>query len=85
MTSSIVHRGPDEGGGWIGPGAALGIRRLSIIDVEGSHQPVVSEDGAIRAVFNGEIYNFRELRARLEAAGASPRHARGFGDDRAPL
>ena len=45
MTSSIVHRGPDEGGGWIGPGAALGIRRLSIIDVEGSHQPVVSEDG----------------------------------------
>ena len=69
MTSSIVHRGPDEGGGWIGPGAALGIRRLSIIDVEGSHQPVVSEDGAIRAVFNGEIYNFRELRARLETQG----------------
>jgi asparagine synthase (glutamine-hydrolysing) len=69
MTSSIVHRGPDEGGGWIEPGVALGIRRLSIIDVAGSHQPVVSEDGAVRAVFNGEIYNFAELRKRLEGLG----------------
>ena len=65
MTAAIEHRGPDEAGHWIAPGVALGMRRLSIIDVAGSHQPVANEDGRSRAVFNGEIYNFRELRAEL--------------------
>ena len=69
MTDSIVHRGPDEDGAWIGPGVALGMRRLSIIDLAGSHQPVVTESGDVRAVFNGEIYNFASLRADLLGRG----------------
>ncbi len=69
MTDSIVHRGPDEAGDWIEPGVALGMRRLSIIDVQGSHQPVVNEDGRIRAVFNGEIFNFETLRRTLIQRG----------------
>ena len=51
------------------PGVALGHRRLSIIDVAGGHQPLSNEDGSVWIVFNGEIYNFRELRRRLEGAG----------------
>ena len=47
------------------PGVALGMRRLSVIDLAGSHQPVATEDGDVRAVFNGEIYNFAELRAQI--------------------
>jgi len=69
MTDSIIHRGPDEDGAWIEPGVALGMRRLSIIDLAGSHQPVANEDGAVRAVFNGEIYNFAELREHLRRRG----------------
>jgi asparagine synthase (glutamine-hydrolysing) len=69
MTDAIVHRGPDEEGLFLGPGVALGMRRLSIIDVAGSHQPVCNETRSVRAVFNGEIYNFRELRAELERRG----------------
>ena len=65
MTDVIRHRGPDEDGLHVEPGVALGMRRLSVIDLEGSHQPVTTEDGGVRAVFNGEIYNFAELRARL--------------------
>jgi asparagine synthase (glutamine-hydrolysing) len=69
MTDAIVHRGPDEDGLWVDAGVALGMRRLSIIDVANSHQPVATEDGEIRAVFNGEIYNFAALRSDLAARG----------------
>jgi asparagine synthase (glutamine-hydrolysing) len=70
MTDALAHRGPDGGGVWTAPGVALGHRRLSIIDLAGSPQPMVSADGRAMLVFNGEIYNFRELRRELEAAGA---------------
>ncbi len=69
MTDAIVHRGPDERGTHIEPGVALGMRRLSIIDVAGSHQPIANEDRSVLAVFNGEIYNYRELRQQLIARG----------------
>ena len=70
MTDAIAHRGPDAEGHWIQPatessaGVALGHRRLSIIDVAGSSQPLGNEDGRIQVVFNGEIYNYKELRRR---------------------
>ena len=69
MNAVIRHRGPDDGGLHHDERALLGMRRLSIIDVEGGHQPIYGADGAVCLVFNGEIYNFRELRAELEAAG----------------
>ena len=79
MTDSIAHRGPDDRGtyvkAWqrdvtgITPGVALGFRRLAIIDLAGGHQPMTNEDGTIIMVFNGEIYNYRELRRRLEGSG----------------
>jgi asparagine synthase (glutamine-hydrolysing) len=69
MTAAIEHRGPDEDGHLLEPGVALGMRRLSVIDPAGSPQPVASEDGEVTAVFNGEIYNFRELRDELEGRG----------------
>lgn len=83
MTNSLAHRGPDDQGiyhqpygstpamyeGDRQPGVGLGFRRLSIIDLEGGHQPLGNEDGTIQIVFNGEIYNYRELRHRLEGSG----------------
>lgn len=69
MTDAIAHRGPDGAGVWTAPGVGLGHRRLSIIDLEGGAQPMHSRDGALTLTFNGEIYNFRELRRELEAAG----------------
>ncbi|MBZ5688644.1 MAG: asparagine synthase (glutamine-hydrolyzing) [Acidobacteriia bacterium] len=69
MLSAIIHRGPDEEGQFIKGPIALGIRRLSIIDVEGGHQPIANEDRTVWVVLNGEIYNFRELRSELEAKG----------------
>ena len=69
MCRVLVHRGPDEQGlKLIGP-AGLGMRRLSIIDVVDGHQPMSGEDGTVSVVFNGEIYNFRELRKDLEGRG----------------
>jgi asparagine synthase (glutamine-hydrolysing) len=65
----MVHRGPDDEGVYLGEGIGLGMRRLSIIDVEGGHQPVSNEDGSIWVVLNGEIYNYRELRRELEGRG----------------
>lgn len=70
MCEALVHRGPDGSGVWTGPGVGLGHRRLSVIDLQGSPQPMHSADGRSVIVFNGEIYNFRELRGELEAAGA---------------
>ncbi len=69
MTDSLAHRGPDDDGRWIGQGAFLGHRRLSIIDVSGGRQPMTSEDGSIVLVANGEIYNHHELRRLLESRG----------------
>ena len=71
MTDAIAHRGPDGSGVWTAPGVGLGHRRLSIIDIEGGAQPMHSDDGALTLSFNGEIYNFRDLRVQLEAAGCA--------------
>jgi len=69
MCTVIRHRGPDDEGMLVEEGAGLGMRRLSIIDLSTGHQPIHNEDGTVWVVFNGEIYNFRELRSELEAAG----------------
>ncbi len=69
MLDLIVHRGPDGAGTHIAPGLALGMRRLSIIDLEGGWQPIWNEDKSLGVVFNGEIYNYVELRRDLLAAG----------------
>ena len=69
MCQAIVHRGPDDEGIYARGPAALGMRRLSIIDVAGGHQPIHNEDQTIWVVFNGEIYNFPELRRELEQKG----------------
>jgi asparagine synthase (glutamine-hydrolysing) len=69
MTEVIVHRGPDEDGHHIAPGIAMGMRRLSIIDLASSHQPLSNERGDVWTVFNGEIFNFPELRSELQAHG----------------
>jgi asparagine synthase (glutamine-hydrolysing) len=71
MCNLIRHRGPDEQGVWIGNGAALGMRRLSIIDVAGGHQPIFNEDKSILVVFNGEIYNYQSLKQTLQERGHS--------------
>lgn len=69
MTDLIVHRGPDDAGIHIDKNVGLGFRRLSIIDLAGGHQPLSNEDGSIWIVFNGEIYNYKELRRRLLERG----------------
>jgi len=69
MTRCLADRGPDDEGYWEGDGVYLGHRRLSILDIEGGAQPMWSADGRRAIVFNGEIYNFAELRKELETAG----------------
>ena len=69
MCDLIRHRGPDDEGFHIDGGCALGMRRLSVIDLDTGHQPISNEDGSIWVVFNGEIYEFAALRASLETAG----------------
>jgi asparagine synthase (glutamine-hydrolysing) len=69
MCSAITHRGPDDEGFYFGTGVGLGMRRLSIIDLDSGRQPVSNEDGSVWVVFNGEIYNFQELRDDLEKRG----------------
>lgn len=69
MCERIVHRGPDDEGIYIHGSAGLGMRRLSIIDLAGGHQPIHNEDKSVWVVFNGEIYNFPELRRELETRG----------------
>ena len=70
MNDALAHRGPDGAGVWTAPGVALGHRRLSVIDLAGSRQPMVAPDEQAVLSFNGEIYNFRELRRELETRGA---------------
>jgi asparagine synthase (glutamine-hydrolysing) len=74
MIDAIAHRGPDDAGTYTslpgpGPGAVLGHRRLSIIDIGGGHQPLSNEDGTVWIAFNGEVYNYRELQASLTRRG----------------
>lgn len=71
MMKSIEHRGPDSEDSFCGGEITLGFRRLSIIDLEDGQQPMESADGNLQIVFNGEIYDYKELRAELEAAGIS--------------
>jgi len=69
MNHTILHRGPDDGGVYLGEGLGFGFRRLSIIDVAGGHQPISNEDGTLWVMLNGEIYNYPELRRELEGKG----------------
>ncbi|MGH9799946.1 MAG: asparagine synthase (glutamine-hydrolyzing) [Blastocatellia bacterium] len=69
MTDVLIHRGPDDDGFYVAGRIGLGHRRLSIIDVAGGHQPIFNEDGSVAVVLNGEIYNYRELAALVEARG----------------
>ncbi|MEI8358896.1 MAG: asparagine synthetase B, partial [Deltaproteobacteria bacterium] len=63
MCDVIVHRGPDDEGFHVDGPLAMGMRRLSIIDLAGGHQPISNEDGTVTVILNGEIYNFQELRS----------------------
>ncbi|MGH9790346.1 MAG: asparagine synthase (glutamine-hydrolyzing), partial [Candidatus Acidiferrales bacterium] len=69
MCRTLVHRGPDDEGVYVNGAVGLGMRRLSIIDVAGGHQPIHNEDRNVWVVLNGEIYNFPDLRSDLEKSG----------------
>ena len=69
MTEVITHRGPDSDGSYVDDYIAMGFRRLSIIDLEGGDQPIYNEDGNLVLTYNGEIYNYKELRKELEEKG----------------
>src|SRR5262249_34976222 len=69
MAEVTVHRGPDDEGEYVEPSVVLGMRRLSILDVAGGHQPIANEDATVHVVCNGEIYNYGELTAALRWAG----------------
>src|SRR5215471_7480992 len=67
--AAMAHRGPDDSGVYIDGELGLGNRRLSIIDLPGGHQPLSNEDGTVWVTFNGEIYNYHQLRSELVGAG----------------
>jgi asparagine synthase (glutamine-hydrolysing) len=69
MCDAIRHRGPDDEGFFVDGAVGLGMRRLSIIDVAGGHQPIFNEDRTCTIVYNGEIYNHRDVRRELERRG----------------
>src|SRR6476646_6654075 len=69
MCETIVHRGPNSEGTWLDESVALGMRRLSIIDLETGDQPVFSCDRSVIVMMNGELYNYREVRLELEKQG----------------
>src|SRR6185503_2497939 len=75
MCGVIAHRGPDDEGVYVGDGVAIGMRRLSIIDLDNGYQPISNEDGTVWIVFNGEIYNYQELRRDLQKRGHTFRTA----------
>src|SRR5277367_1601362 len=81
MTRTMVHRGPDDEGYYLDDSIALGFRRLSIIDLEGGHQPMSDREESVWVVFNGEIYNFPEVKSQLEALACIP-DAMRHGSDR---
>src|SRR5262245_19584503 len=69
MCGALLHRGPDAQGTYVAGGVALGMRRLAILDLSTGDQPIHNEDGQVVVVFNGELYNYRELRSELLARG----------------
>src|SRR5689334_8706379 len=70
MVASIRHRGPDDYGTLVEGGVALGMRRLAIVDLSPTgHQPLFNEDGSVAVVYNGELYNHRDIRSRVEVQG----------------
>jgi asparagine synthase (glutamine-hydrolysing) len=69
MTDVMTHRGPNDRGTYAAPGIALGVRRLSIVDVEGGHQPFLNEEGSVVAIQNGELYNHADIRGELRRDG----------------
>ena len=69
MTQAIAHRGPDDEGYFVRDTVGLGFRRLSIIDLVGGHQPMFDEEQTVCVIFNGEIYNYKELRHELHQSG----------------
>ena len=71
MTQTLFHRGPDDEGYYSDDEINLGFRRLSIIDIDGGHQPMSTDDGNLLIIFNGEIYNYQELRVVLQKKGYS--------------
>jgi len=75
MCGVMAHRGPDDEGVYIGDGVAMGMRRLSIIDLDNGYQPISNEDGTVWIGFNCEIYNYQELRRDLEKRGHTLRTA----------
>ena len=85
MSAALIHRGPDSEGMFVDNGTGLAARRLAIIDLETGDQPMSNEDGSITVVQNGEIYNYRELRAELIGKGHSLPHPGRHGGARAPL
>src|SRR5512132_3965902 len=71
MLDSLAHRGPDDSGSYVRGRIGLGSRRLSIIDLQSGRQPISNEDSTVWVVYNGEIYNYPDLRAQLESRGHS--------------
>jgi asparagine synthase (glutamine-hydrolysing) len=71
MTDAMAHRGPDDEGSWIGDDFGFGMRRLSIIDLAGGHQPMWDSRSGLRIVYNGEVYNYKAIRAELEKTGVA--------------
>ena len=69
MSDELTHRGPDDAGYFVAPGIELGMRCLAVIDIAHGKQPLMVGNGSIQVVFNGEIYNYRELRVLLEGHG----------------
>ena len=69
MCDALEHRGPDDEGFYVNGPVGLCMRRLQVIDLAGGQQPMANEDGGLQVVFNGEIYNYRQLRTDLEARG----------------
>src|SRR5690349_15004656 len=69
MADAITHRGPDDSGAFVTRGVGLAMRRLSIIDLAGGHQPMHNESRTVHVVFNGELYNYRSLRSQLLSCG----------------
>ena len=85
MTDAMTHRGPNDRGTFRSPGIALGVRRLSIVDVAGGHQPFANEDKSVWAVQNGELYNHAEIRDGLSRQGHRFREPLRHRDSAAPL